>query len=104
MAGGYRCTLGHTWNPPIGVAVTACPLCGTTAFVAVALEEVPVIAGAAADPETSEHLSRVEVGTGLDHAPTLEFSPPKPTDTPDPDPSFSSLAVMLSESVSGTRE
>src|SRR5947209_985216 len=104
MAGGYRCTLGHVWNPPNGSAATACPACGSTTFVVVEVEEEVFALATGADPpdpDTSEHLSRSDPAlVPPDHAPTLEFAPPKPTDTPDP--SFSSLVVVLPDSDGGS--
>ena len=78
MAGGYRCSLGHSWNPTAGVAATACPVCGNVTVILLA-DEPPV-----ATPE---------------YALTVAFAP---TDTPQPaagssDSSFSSLVVMLPE-------
>ncbi len=95
MAGDFRCTLGHTWNPPNGSAVTACPACGSTTFVVikteseveVQVEAVTVVAVAATPPDPAPP---------PDHALTLDFAPLKDTDTPDP--SFSSLVVRLPES------
>ncbi len=75
MAGGYRCSLGHTWNPTVGVAATACPVCGDVTAVVVLEDD-----------------SRVAVVVP-EYALTVALAPP---DTPDP--SFSSLVVLLPES------
>ncbi|MBN9121464.1 MAG: protein kinase, partial [Planctomycetes bacterium] len=101
MAGGYRCTSGHTWGPHNGSAVTACPLCGATTFIVIEVEEALALATAA--PTDREPLSLTEVAViSPDHAPTLEFTAPEPNDTPDP--SFSSLVVVLPESDGDPRE
>src|SRR5437764_356173 len=57
MAGGYRCTLGHVWNPPNGSVATACPACGSTTFVVVEVEEVFALANGAdpPDPDANGH-------------------------------------------------
>lgn len=101
MAGGYRCSHGHTWNPTDGAAATACPICGDATLVVVVLDEQPVgVAvneGPADDQDATELLSAPDLPViGSDHAPTLGFIPPhSPGTTKTPDPSFSSLVVLL---------
>jgi serine/threonine protein kinase len=106
MAGGYRCSLGHTWNPTDGVAATACPVCGDTTVVLIAvLDEPPLYVFAAdADPSSgqaaTQSIAVPQVAVvAPDDAPTVAFAPPDPPHTTDtPDPSFSSLVVLLPES------
>jgi WD40 repeat protein/tRNA A-37 threonylcarbamoyl transferase component Bud32 len=91
MAGGYRCSHGHLWVPSAGPAVTACPVCGTTV---IALVEIEALSGVVAGPtEPIDPLAGEADAVLPTHAPTLEFTSPESTDTPDP--SFSSLEVVL---------
>ena len=100
MAGGYRCSLGHTWNPPDGGAVTACPMCGDTTLVAVVLEGEPSVVVLVGTEEVADSAAtqspavpRAAVASP-DYPLTVAFMPPGDT----PDPSFSSLVVLLPES------
>src|SRR4051794_25471250 len=97
MAGGYRCSLGHTWNPSDGLAATACPVCGDVTVVMVLEDDPPVFitaSGSGGGPDATQSIAGPQVAVvSPDHAPTVAFAPPNPTDTPDP--SFSSLVVLL---------
>jgi WD40 repeat protein/serine/threonine protein kinase len=86
MAGGFRCTLGHTWTQSNGTA-DACPECGCTVFVAVEVEALTAVAFTAPviPPRPAEPV-------------TLDFQPtaPKPPDAPGS--SFGSAVVLLTGS------
>jgi WD40 repeat protein/serine/threonine protein kinase len=99
MVGGYRCSFGHTWNPPDGATATACPVCGDTTLVG---GPVFVVAASAAVDGQGETQS-IPVPRDADHAVTREFLPPPAAPSADtPDPSFDSLVVLLPESASGS--
>jgi serine/threonine protein kinase len=106
MAGGYRCSLGHTWNPEDGVAVTACPVCGAATFVAVVLGAEPPVrtmadggSGTECQDATQSVAAPEVAAVSPEHAPTVVFAPPEQSAGGDtPEPSFSSLVVLLSES------
>src|SRR5262245_53928151 len=111
MAGGYRCSIGHTWTPPIaGPVPSVCPICGDTvlmaanptaeasvpqpAFVVAVPENHPDPAGKAATLPPGNSFSRPTAESNPDGAPTVTL-PPMPLaalaagrDVP----SFSSLA------------
>src|SRR6266545_704976 len=107
MAGGYRCSLGHIWNPEDRVTVVACPVCGDTTVIVIT-EGPPVFvltAGSASGgQDATQSLAVPEVAViSPDNAPTVVFTPPTTPNGPDtPDPSFSSLVVLLSESSSSS--
>ncbi|MBM3979699.1 MAG: hypothetical protein FJ304_05345 [Planctomycetes bacterium] len=100
MSGGYRCSFGHTWNPPDGAAATACPVCGDTTLVGGPV--FVVAASAAVDGQGATQ--SILVPRDADHAVTREFLPPPaaPPGADTPDPSFDSLVVLLPESASGS--
>lgn len=109
MASGYRCSLGHSWHPADGVAVTACPVCGDTLLIGITATDPPafVLVGEAkpGGQDTTQALAVPRAApSAADHAVTREFVPPVAPDTDrTPDPSFNSLVVLLPESgVSGT--
>ena len=111
MAGGYRCSRGHTWNPSDGVKAITCPVCGDTTLVDAELTEPPVFVfggeSRTGGQDATQALAVPQVAVSSpDHAATREFKPAVPpasdssnsptSDTPDP--SFSSLVVLLPES------
>ncbi len=103
MAGGYRCSLGHTWNPPNGVPATACPHCGDTMLVVVRDERsVFVLSVGGESPGGQDATLNFPPPAAHDEPPTVAFVHPGGADTPDP--SFSSLAgaVPAPSSDSGT--
>jgi WD40 repeat protein/serine/threonine protein kinase len=110
MAGGYRCSRGHTWNPPDGVAALTCPVCGDTTLVGVPESPPVFVLTGESRPGGQDATQAIPapqtVAVSPEHAPTLEFTPPTaptPTapaggpNTDTPDPSFSSLVVLLPE-------
>ncbi|MCI0704721.1 MAG: protein kinase [Planctomycetia bacterium] len=98
MAGGYRCSHGHTWTPSDGSVATACPVCGDTILIAcdpteeakpvfvVAMEEGRAQIGGQDATLSISHVA----ATPAESAPTVNFTPDA-SDTPDP--SFASLVV-----------
>ncbi len=104
MTGGYRCSHGHAWNPPDGATVIACPVCGDTALIVVTKEEKPPVfvlstGEASTGGQDATQSLPLPGPTGEPaHAPTVAFPPPEPTNNAaTPDPSFSSLVVLLPE-------
>src|SRR5579883_2624360 len=101
MAGGYRCSHGHTWNPTNGAAATACPICGDTTLVVVVRDERPAVMAASESPADEQDATELLSAPDLpridpEHAPTVAFAPPHiPNAVETPDPSFSSLVVLL---------
>ncbi|QJW97924.1 protein kinase domain-containing protein [Frigoriglobus tundricola] len=103
MAGGYRCSLGHTWSPTDGAAATACPVCGDTTIVTLSGLDKPLyVFSAGTDPRSGQAATQsIAPGVAVvppDHAATVAFSQSDTPPTDTPDPSFSSLAVVLPES------
>src|SRR5262245_20092142 len=116
MAGGYRCSHGHTWTPPTaGPPAGVCPVCGDTRISsadpttearphrpAYVLEVPPDHP----DPEGKDAtlppgtFARPAAESGADAAPTVTL-PPQPLAAlaaRDDGPSFSSLVGMPGES------
>jgi WD40 repeat protein/serine/threonine protein kinase len=97
MAGGYRCSHGHTWNPSNGERATVCPICGDTTLVG-ATVDAPVFVferGAESGGQDATQAFAVPLARPVPTSapPSGTSETPKPADTPDP--SFSSLAVVL---------
>ncbi len=109
MAGGYRCSHGHTWAPSDGTIPASCPVCGDTVLLPAESAEtekaepasayvLAVAPGQAIPGGKDLTLSICAVPTPdtpvAPAAPTVSF-PPTPLPSPPPDtPSFSSLIGM----------
>jgi serine/threonine protein kinase len=98
--GGYRCSSGHAWNPDAGVKVVACPVCGDTAIVADEQPTVVVLETSGAPAGGQDATQSIPLpalpGGAPEFAPTVSFAPPGASDAPDP--SLSSMVVLLPES------
>ncbi len=97
MSGGYRCSLGHSWQAAQNA--TACPVCGDTTIVLANNPAEPVFVvtfdqhSRANGQDATQSIPGV---TQEDHA-TATFQPREPKDQSQQqsDPSFDSLAKML---------
>src|SRR5687767_5921152 len=101
MAGGYRCSHGHAWSPPDGTEALTCPVCGDTTVIAVVQERQAVFvvsgSGPAAGQDQTQSLPLPLPDAGAEHAATVAFAPGAVKAADTPDPSFSSLVVLLPE-------
>ena len=114
MAGGYRCSFGHTWTPPTaGPPPSSCPVCGDTVLMAAdptaeAKVHQPafVMAVPADHPDPGGKDATLPpdpyIPTGPGASPTVTLPPTAlPTSSPArEDSSFSSLVGMPRESPS----
>ena len=100
MAGGFRCSLGHIWNTGDRVTVVACPVCGDTTVIVIEAEPpVFVLAGQPGGQDLTQSIAAPEVAVvPPEYAPTVAFPSSAPPNADTPDPSFSSLVVLLPES------
>ena len=94
MAGGFRCSLGHTWHPPNGSEAAACPVCGDTVVLAVTEREERFVLAVTGDaPGGQDATLNFPPPPTHDEPPTVAFTHPGGADTPDS--SFASLAGFM---------
>ncbi|AMV29646.1 Serine/threonine-protein kinase PknB [Gemmata sp. SH-PL17] len=95
MAGGFRCSLGHTWNPPNGSASPACPVCGDTLVLAITEREEQFVLAVSGDAPGSQDatLNFPPASSAHNEPPTVAFTHPGGADAPDS--SFKSLAGFV---------